>query len=243
MPTLRTDEAVKAAPRTLRELERAVRPCTSCALHVDRTTAVVGLGPQDARLMIISDVPRRHEDLQGRPVAGATRNVLDNALLGVGLDPSEVRLTSIVRCRPADDRPPSRDEVAACSAHLRAELDLVNPEVVVSLGEAATSMLLGRPVPLERVAGYRLDVRRGVTLVPTHHPADAVRGVPQAARALGRDLAVAKAVLDGRMKTGAEALADLRARVGANGSMAGCNGSSVGANASPVGANRSRVAR
>jgi uracil-DNA glycosylase len=86
---------------------------------------------------------------------------------------------------------------------------------VVSLGTLATSVLLGRPVVLERVAGYRLDILQGVTLVPTHDPADAVRGIPQAVDAIRRDLAIAKAVLDGRMKTGAEALAELRSRLAA----------------------------
>jgi uracil-DNA glycosylase len=67
-------------------------------------------------------------------------------------------------------------------------------------------------VPIERVAGYRLDVLRGVTLVPTYHPNDAVRGVPQAAPSLRRELQVVKAVLDGRLRTGAQTLAELRSR-------------------------------
>jgi uracil-DNA glycosylase len=186
-------------------------------LHTERTTPVVGDGPLDARLVIVAAIPRLHEDLQGRALAGAGRNVLDNALAGVGLVPAEVRVTSVMRCRPLDDREPTPEEVRACTGHLRAELAMVAPEVIVSLGAFATAVMLGRPVPLQRVAGYRLDVLQGVTLVPTYHPRDAVRGVPQAASALRRDLAVARAVLEGRMKTGAEALADLRSRLVAEG--------------------------
>jgi uracil-DNA glycosylase len=199
-------------PTTLREHARAVQDCTACDLHRDRTKAVAGEGPADARLLIVGATPRRHEDLQGVPLAGACRNVLDHALAAAGLRREDVRVTSVVRCRPADDRTPTLEEIATCGVHLRAELDLVGPEVIVTLGAFATAILLGRPVPIERVAGYRLDVLRGITLVPTYHPNDAVRGVPQAAPSLRRDLQVAKAVLDGRLRTGAQSLAELRSR-------------------------------
>jgi uracil-DNA glycosylase len=209
--------ATSTAVRTPREHIRAVQSCTACSLHTERMTPVTGDGPVDARLVLVAAIPRRHEDLQGRALAGAGRNVLDTALVGAGLVPAEVRVTSVMRCRPLDDREPTPDEVRACTGHLRAELAMLSPEVIVSLGAFATSVLLGRPVPLERVAGYRLDVLQGVTLVPTYHPRDAVRGVPQAASALRRDLIVARAVLEGRMKSGAEALAELRSRLVADG--------------------------
>lgn len=203
-----------AAPvRSLRELERSVRGCTACELHEHRQTAVVGQGTTAARLMLIGSVPRRHEDLQGKPFAGATGNVLDNLLGEVGLTPDECYRTTLVKCRPADDGPAPAVSVEACSAHLDAQLRLVAPEVVVALGTFATSVLLRRQVPVERVAGYRLDIRDGITLIPTYHPVDVVRGVPQAAASMRRDLAAGRAVLDGRLSTGAEAVAELRSRM------------------------------
>ncbi|MTV27228.1 uracil-DNA glycosylase [Nitriliruptoraceae bacterium ZYF776] len=202
----------RAAQRALRELERSVLACRACDLYRDRTTPVVAQGPVDAEVMLVGSVPRRHEDLQGRPFAGASANVLDNALLDAGLPSAQVHRSSIVRCRPGDDRAPTRDEIDACLPHLEAQIALVQPKVLVTLGAAATSILLGRPVPIERVAGYRLDVLRGTTLIPTYHPTDVVRGVPQAAATLRRDLRAAKAVLDGRLRTGAQTLADLRSR-------------------------------
>lgn len=173
---------------------------------------MIAAGPDAADLMIVGAVPGRHEDLHGRPVAGASANVLDHALRGAGFDPAEVHVASVVRCRPADDRTPSRGEVLACLPHLEDQVTLVAPRVVVALGGAVASVLLGRPVSLARVAGYRLDLGRGITLIPTHLPADAVRGDPQAATAIGRDLRAAKAVLDGRLRTGEQTLADARAR-------------------------------
>lgn len=214
MPSARTTSAEPRSPATFRELTRMVRGCTACSLHEGRTKPVVGVGPEDARLLVIGLAPGRHEDLMGVPFAGAVRNLLHSALSDVGIDPAGVRFTTVVRCRPPGDRVPTLDEARTCWPHLAGELDLVTPEVVVSLGGEATSMLLGRPVPLERVAGYRLDILQGTTLVPTYDPASAVRNGGNVAE-LRSHLSVAEAVLDGRMGTGAQALADLRARVAA----------------------------
>ncbi len=212
-----TSSAPASAPtepvRTLRELERAVRSCTSCDLHQDRGTPVVGQGTEAARVMLVGSVPRRHEDLQGKPFAGATGNVLDNLLGEVGLTPEECYRTTVVKCRPRDDEPAPMASVEACSTHLDAQIRLIEPEIIVSLGTFTTSVLLRRQVSVERVAGYRLDIRNGITLIPTYHPVDVVRGVPQAAAAMRRDLAAARAVLDGRLSTGAQAVAELRARM------------------------------
>lgn len=202
-----------ATPRTVREHERLVRACTACDLHRDRANPVVGDGPVEASLVVVGGVPRRYEDLHGKALSGGARNVLDTALLAAGFDPGQVRVTSAVRCRPFHDRAATVDELSACGAHLRAELAMIAPRVVVSLGALPTAVLLGRRIVLERVAGYRLDILDGTTLVPTYHPNDAVRGDPQAGPALQRDLGVAKAVIDGRMRTGAQAIADLRARL------------------------------
>lgn len=205
----------RAPVRSLRDLQRRVEGCRACGLHADRARPVTSAGPDDADLMIVGAVPHRHEDLQGRPLAGARANVLDHALDAAGIARDEVHLATVVRCRPSDDRPPTRDEVEACLPHLEAQVALVAPRVVVALGAAVASVLLGRPVSLDRVAGYRLDLGRGMTLIPTHTPADVVRGDPQATAALGRDLRTAKAVLDGRLRTGAQTLADARSRMAA----------------------------
>jgi uracil-DNA glycosylase len=198
--------------RSLRELERRIEACRACDLHRGRGRPVVSEGPVDADLMLVGAVPRRHEDLQGRPFAGAAANVLDNALADAGLLRDQVHATSVIRCRPSDDRAPSAAEIATCLPHLHAQVALVQPRVIVALGEVASNVLLGRAVPLDRIAGYRLDILQGITLVPTYHPTDVVRGVPRAAAAMRRDLQVAKAVLDGRLRTGAQTLEDLRSR-------------------------------
>ena len=214
--TSAADPAVQAGVRALRVLERSVKACTACDLHRDRTRPVVGEGPIDAPIMVVGSVPRQHEDLQGRPFAGANANVLDNALIDAGIDRDTCYLATVVKCRPGEDRAPRPDEVQSCLPFLQTQIEIIGPQVIVSLGPFVTALLLGRPVPIERVAGYRFDVLQGITLIPSYHPTDAVRGVPQAAGSLRRDLAAAKAVLEGRLSTGAEALAELRSRQAAS---------------------------
>lgn len=204
-----------AVTRGYRELTRAVESCTSCHLHATRTRPVVGSGPLDAPLVVLTPGPRRHEDLSGAPLAGSPANVLEHAMDLAGITTDEVHIAAAVRCWSGEDRLPTAEELAACRGHLETQLELLSPRVVVTLGAFATSVLLRREVPLERVAGYRLDVLDGVTLVPTFHPVEAGRGVPQAASGLRRDLITAKAVLDGRMSTGADAVAELRSRLAA----------------------------
>ncbi|MEX0868173.1 MAG: uracil-DNA glycosylase [Nitriliruptoraceae bacterium] len=188
----------------------AVRECTACDLHRDRHTVAVGDGPADARLLLVGVAPHRHEDLHGRAMTGGPRNVVDHALAAAGISAAEVRITTLVRCRPPDDRPVARDEVQACLGHLRREIELVAPEVVVALGAFTTRVLAGQQLAIDRVAGYRLVLGDGMTLIPTYHPADVVRGVPQADVAIRRDLVTARAVLDGTLATGPQVRARLR---------------------------------
>lgn len=211
------DLATRAA--RMRIVDQQVRDCTACGLHTHRSHASVGDGPVDADLMVVGLAPGQHEDLRGTPLAGSARNVVEHALRGAGIGHDEVRLTVLVRCRPPADRRPSIAELQACSSHLSQELAIVNPSVVVALGEQVASLLYGRPLQLEQVAGYRLDVA-GTTLIPTYDPWEVVHGLPFASQALQRDMATARAVLQGRVASGAQLKAEARAQV-AHGTPAG----------------------
>ena len=197
--------------RSWRELERTASGCTLCRLCEDRTKVVFGDGPQDADVVVIGDAPGRTEDLLGRPFVGAAGNLLDNLLLDAGFDRDSVYVTTVVKCHPRTQAP-DRDVVDACSPYLVEQLAHLRPKVIITLGPVATGLLLQRPVPLDKVAGFRFDVFDGVTLVPTHHPATVIKGNQTIVASIRRDLMTARAVLDGRLSTGAEAMAELRAR-------------------------------
>ena len=189
---------------------RAATAAPLCRLE-DRTKVVFGDGAQDADVVVLGDAPGRTEDLLGQPFVGAAGNLLDNLLLDAGFDRDDVYVTTLVKCHPRG-RGPRPEVVDACSPCLVEQLANLRPKVIVTLGPVATALLLRRPVPLDKVAGFRFDVFDGVTLMPTHHPATVIKGNQHVVAAIRRDLMTARAVLDGRLSTGAEAMAELRAR-------------------------------
>jgi uracil-DNA glycosylase len=197
--------------RSWRELERTAAACTLCRLCEGRGKVVFGDGSQTADLVIVGDAPGRTEDLLGRPFVGAAGNLLDNLLIDAGLDRDNVYVTTVVKCHPAADTP-DRDVIDACAPYLVEQIAHLRPKVIVTLGPVAAALLLQRPVPLDRVAGFRFDVYDGVTLIPTHHPATVIKGNQTVVKSIRRDLVAARAVLEGRLSTGAEAMAELRAR-------------------------------
>ncbi len=197
--------------RSWRELERTAAACTDCRLSDCRTKVVFGDGDQDADVVVIGDAPGRTEDLLGRPFVGAAGNLLDNLLGEAGFERDKVYVTTVVKCHPRDEAPDA-DVVDACSPYLIEQLGHLRPRVIITLGPVATGLILRRRIPLEKVAGFRFDVYDGVTLIPTYHPASVIKGNQTVVASIRRDFMTAKAVLDGRLSTGAEAMAELRAR-------------------------------
>lgn len=191
-------------------LEREATGCMRCTLRESRHKVAFGDGDTDAELMIVGDFPARHEDLQGTPFVGALGNLLGNTLADAGLSRDECYLTHVVKCHPGGDARPSAEEIETCLPYLVQQIALVRPRVILALGAFPTQVLLRRRVPIRKVAGYRLDVFDGVTLVPTHHPASALRGNPTAVAALRRDIRTAKGVLDGRLAPGSDVVAAAR---------------------------------
>ncbi len=180
-----------------------------CRLHETRSRVVFGEGDCRADLVFIGEAPGLHEDLQGRPFVGAAGNLLTHLLFENRLQRSDVYVCNVVKCRSPAGREPFSDEVEACSLFLREQLLLLSPRVIVTLGEVATRVMLGRTVSITKVAGYRFETH-GATLIPTYHPDLAVRGSIRAMAALRRDVGIAKGVLDGRIATAHGALAELR---------------------------------
>lgn len=201
------------------ELRTQALACRRCRLADGRTQVVFGVGDPQASLMFVGEAPGFHEDQQGEPFVGKAGQLLDTICAEVGLSRSEgVYIANVLKCRPPGNRDPEADEIASCRPFLRAQVDLVDPAVVVTLGAFATRALLEEAdpgpkdpwrVPVSKVAGYRFHFH-GRTLIPTYHPAAALRGNSQAMSALRRDLRLAADVVSGRVPTAAEALGLVR---------------------------------
>jgi len=166
--------------------EGAVRPdidavrsealgCTKCRLAEGRTQVVWADGNLDANLLFIGEGPGFHEDKHGLPFVGAAGQLLDRLLGEIGLDRSQAAIVNVVKCRPPGNRDPLPDEIEACRPYLEAQLAHMQPDVIVTLGNFATQFILDQRIGITRARGRRYD-RRGATVIPTFHPAAALRG-------------------------------------------------------------------
>lgn len=182
----------------LEEVARTASTCTRCRLSAGRTQVVFGDGDPNAGVMFIGEGPGFHEDRQGVPFVGAAGQLLNRLLGEVGLSRSDVYIANVVKCRPPGNRDPMPDEIEACSPYLLQQVDLIDPRVIVTLGNFATRVMLQRQVSISRVRGQK-EVWRGRTVIPTFHPAAALHGGgeggPQMS-ALREDFATIRAALE-----------------------------------------------
>lgn len=139
-----------------------VQDCERCPALVDSRSQIVnGTGPEDADLLFLGEGPGAQEDKQGEPFVGRSGSVLDDALRDVGLARSDVRITNCVRCRPPENRDPTADELGNCRDYLEREIDLVSPDLIVTLGKVPSEHLLDRSVAVTKEAGDVVDARLG----------------------------------------------------------------------------------
>jgi DNA polymerase len=152
-----------------------VSGCKRCPDLVDSRSRIVdGTGPADAALLFVGEAPGANEDKQGEPFVGRSGDVLDDTLRDVGLNRGDVRITNCVRCRPPDNRDPQAEELASCRPYLAAEIQQVDPELLITLGKVPAQHLLGRDVAVTGEAGevYDADIGGRVQrLLVCVHPA------------------------------------------------------------------------
>lgn len=194
------------AAADLAALRNAAQGCRGCDLYRDATQAVFGAGPENARAMLVGEVPGDREDRTGEPFVGPAGGLLDRALEESGIDRGVVYVTNAVkhfRFTPAErgsrriHKKPSRSQIVACKPWLLAELEAVGPEVVVCLGATAAQALLG--------FDFRVSARRGELLELPGHP-----GGVNTALATVHPSAVLRAREEDRRRAYAELTADLR---------------------------------
>ena len=179
----------------LRALEHEATSCVACRLAEGRTTVVFGVGDPDADLMFVGEGPGREEDLRGEPFVGRSGRLLDQLIAEeLGRTRQQCYIANVVKCRPPGNRDPAEDEVATCRHFLEGQIDLIGPRVVVTLGNFATRALLGVTEGVTRLRGRSYPFRDGV-LVPTFHPAAALRGGGVVVAQMRADLVRAKQAL------------------------------------------------
>ncbi len=173
--------------------------CTRCPLAATRTTVVFGEGDPHARLMVVGEGPGRDEDLQGRPFVGRSGQLLDRLLAEeAGMDRAEVYIANVVKCRPPNNRDPEPAEIEACHPYLAGQVAQIAPRVVLTLGNFSTRTLLSTKEGITKLRGrahpWGPD---GTVVVPTFHPAAALRGGGEVLARMRADFVRAKELLHG----------------------------------------------
>jgi DNA polymerase len=185
--------------RSLAEAAAEAAGCTRCALAQGRTQVVFGAGSPTAELLFIGEGPGFHEDRKGEPFVGAAGQLLNRMLGEIGLERSEVYIANVVKCRPPGNRDPAPDEIEACTPWLVEQISLIQPRVIVTLGNFATKFVLSTTTGITRLRG-QIHAWHGRTVIPTFHPAAILHGggerSPQFA-ALREDFGLVRRTLDG----------------------------------------------
>ncbi len=162
----------------LGKLRNHIGDCIRCKLHVNRQNIVFGEGDPNAELVFIGEAPGREEDMEGRPFVGEAGRLLTRIIKAMGLDRGDVYICNIVKCRPPRNRDPEPDEIEACLPFLKAQIRIIQPKVICTLGRIAAQSLLGKDFKITRQRGDWHSYM-GIPLMPTFHPAYLLRNPSQ----------------------------------------------------------------
>jgi uracil-DNA glycosylase family 4 len=192
-------EAARTAP-TLEALRQLLENFDGCALRYTATKLVFSDGNPQARVMFVGEAPGRDEDIEGLPFVGRSGKLLDRMIAAIGLDRSKAYIANVIPWRPPGNRTPTPQETQICLPFIQRQIELVNPDVLVTLGNPSTQALLQTREGIMRTRGKWLDYDTGtrtIRAIATFHPAYLLRS-PSYKRMSWQDLrAIAKA-LEGR---------------------------------------------
>jgi uracil-DNA glycosylase family 4 len=193
-------EAARTAP-SLEALRGLLETFDGCALKFTATRLVFADGNPGARVMFVGEAPGREEDIEGLPFVGRSGKLLDRMMAAIGLDRTTAYIANVIPWRPPGNRTPTPQETQICLPFIQRQIELVNPDVLVTLGNPSTQTLLSTREGIMKTRGRWFKYDTGTRVIPalaTFHPAYLLRS-PSYKRLSWQDLrAIAKA-----METGA----------------------------------------
>jgi len=177
------------------DLVAEISACTACSLHASRTQPVIGSGDGSSGLLILGEAPGAKEDATGVPFVGRSgtllRRIVEEEL---AMTSEMLTISNVVRCRPPKNRTPTKNEQATCWPFMERQLHYLAPLVILTVGNTASQLLLQTKLGITTLRGQHY-VREGRTIVPTFHPAAALRGRPEIEQAMRADVRLAGTLL------------------------------------------------
>lgn len=163
-------------------LAAAASSCVRCDLAQGRTHVVFGDGNPEAPLMIIGEGPGQNEDATGRPFVGRAGVLLDACLKENGISRKHIYITNVVRCRPklveagrVTNRPPTPEEVKACSYWLEETIAVIDPLVILCLGAPSSNAIIHKGFKMTQERGQWFESRFARYAMASWHPAYILR--------------------------------------------------------------------
>jgi uracil-DNA glycosylase len=158
----------------LEKIKRKALTCTACDLCQSRKNVVFGEGNHKSNLMFIGEAPGEEEDIQGRPFVGKAGKLLTLMIKSIGLDRKDVYIANILKCRPPGNRNPHEDEIKTCTPYLLKQIELINPKVIVTLGNFSSKYILKSKKGITTIRG-KLFKSNKLNVIPTFHPSYLLR--------------------------------------------------------------------
>lgn len=173
-PSVAPPDGPSGPPASLESLRFQYRDCMECQLGSGRNRLVFGTGASKPRLMFIGEGPGADEDLEGLPFVGRAGGLLAGLIMAAGLTREDVFITNVVKCRPPGNRNPEADEIASCAPILERQIELLNPALIVVLGNVPLKNFKPGAAGITRERG-RVFRYRDWPVLPTFHPSYLLR--------------------------------------------------------------------
>ena len=159
-------------------IKNSVNKCKKCNLFKSRKNAVFGEGSFNTKIILIGEAPGSNEDIQGIPFVGRAGKILDELLKSINLERKEIFITNIIKCRPPKNRNPLKSEIKKCKNFLNKQIKIIDPEIIVPLGNFATQFIFEKyKIKIEKIGivhGKKFEIKtndKKIIIIPVYHPA------------------------------------------------------------------------
>ena len=152
----------------------SIKDCLECPLGKTRKNIVLGEGNPNANIVFVGEAPGKQEDLQGLPFVGRSGKLLDKMLSSINLSRDDVYILNVLKCRPPDNRDPSKMEIEKCEPYLKRQLKIIKPKLIVALGRISAMTILRTKESLTNMRNQIFDYE-GIDFLVTYHPAALLR--------------------------------------------------------------------
>lgn len=177
----------------LEKLYKEYNNCKACVLCETRNNIVFGDGDTKSKVIFIGEAPGKTEDLKGKPFIGLAGNLLSNYFVFSEMNREDYYITNIVKCRPPQNRNPRAEEIKNCKKILDAQLDIMQPKIIVPLGLFATKFFLKQNKNMGDLRGTLFE-KEGILILPMYHPAALLRN-PDMKPCMAQDFKLLKKLL------------------------------------------------